>query len=316
MNGTIWVWLGWLGCVGCSIEGPGSGGQGLAGTPYGGSGLPMTTGNPNVIRQAAPWQDFDQGVLAGSLCGVTEDGAVDCPSAAARGIELPVGTFVSVAITGGAEAAGCALGTSGEVVCFDADAGSRLVSESPEGTFIAIAGHSFVYAHACGVAEGGTVRCWGEGIESEPPTDVFQAELSGWQDTWCGLLEHGTISCWGSTGAGSSEVMDGVPDGDWAAVSVGDHYACATSGTDVTCWGDVPGQDAPDEPLAQVRAGELNTCGVRPDGTGVCWGENGWGQLGVPEAEFVDVRPGRGQVCGLRGDGAVECWGMEIGTRP
>ena len=316
MNGTRGMWWVWLGTSACATEPSDTddvepGGEGSAGTPWGDSG-PTSSGDPNVVPQQGPWTDFDKGVLVGVLCGITEDGAIDCPFAGARGMDLPQGDFVSVTISGGAGVAGCALGASGALACFDGLPGSALVTATPEGRFIAVAGHSFIHAHACGVRVDGYVVCWGEGIENDPPDGVFGPELSSWNDTWCGIREEGTLSCWASTGAGSSEVIDGAPEGAWDSVAVGDHYACAMRDTSVTCWGDIPGEDPPDEGLLSVGSGESNTCGVRLDQTGACWGSNGWGQLAVPEGAFTKVLPGREQVCGLRPSGSLECWGLGL----
>ena len=316
MNGTRWMGLLWLGASGCAT-GPSDtdravpGDEGPGGTPWSDAG-PTSSGDPNVVPQQGPWTDFDKAVAVGVLCGITVDGAIDCPLADLRRIDLPDGVFTDVRITGGAGLAGCGLEASGELACFDAIAGSRVVTETPEGRFIAVAGHSFTYAHACGVGEDGHAVCWGEGIESDPPDDVFGPELSGWNNTWCGLLEDQTLSCWETSGAGSAEVIDGAPEGAWDSVVVGDDYACAMRGTSVTCWGDIPGDDPPDESLLSVGPGESNICGVRPDQTGVCWGTNGWGQLAVPEGEFTKILPGREQVCGLRVSGIVECWGLQM----
>ena len=51
-------------------------------------------------------------------------------------------------------------------------------------------------------------------------------------------------------------------------------------------------------------------CGLRPDGSAVCWGDDEWGQASPPEGErFAAVSAGYSHTCGLRTDGSLLCWG-------
>lgn len=61
-----------------------------------------------------------------------------------------------------------------------------------------------------------------------------------------------------------------------------------------------------------VDSGYFVICGVRPDGTLRCWGDNGYGQLNAPPGTFRAVSSGRYHACGLRPDGTVTCWGSNI----
>ncbi len=77
----------------------------------------------------------------------------------------------------------------------------------------------------------------------------------------------------------------------------------------------------PGQPWASLTSGIGHTCGVRSDGTGWCWGENGSGQLGngttidsavpakVGTATWAALTAGASHTCGLRTDGTVWCWG-------
>lgn len=69
-------------------------------------------------------------------------------------------------------------------------------------------------------------------------------------------------------------------------------------------------------PVAKVTAGAHHTCGLRTDGTVVCWGFNSSGQLGTYEGAAVpgltsveQVAAGSGHTCARLTGGTVRCWG-------
>jgi hypothetical protein len=59
-----------------------------------------------------------------------------------------------------------------------------------------------------------------------------------------------------------------------------------------------------------ISSGGNHTCGLREDGSVVCWGNNDDGQPSPPVGEtFEAISSGVAGSCGLRKDGAVMCWG-------
>jgi Regulator of Chromosome Condensation (RCC1) repeat protein len=58
-----------------------------------------------------------------------------------------------------------------------------------------------------------------------------------------------------------------------------------------------------------VSAGGFHSCGLRSDGTLVCWGSNSNGQATPPAGSFTAVSAGAFYGCGLRSDGTLACWG-------
>lgn len=124
-------------------------------------------------------------------------------------------------------------------------------------------------------------------------------------------------------------------------VTVGDRFACATDGQEVTCWGDnsdgqgftppptiieqplVSYLQAPGSPaITSLSAGGDHVCGLRDDGSVVCWGANGAGQLGrgtvgsngppgitVGSPAFSTVSAGGNTTCALDAEGHPWCWG-------
>ena len=67
-----------------------------------------------------------------------------------------------------------------------------------------------------------------------------------------------------------------------------------------------------DARFAQIAAGKHHACGLRADGSVLCWGNNIHGSLNVPVAlTFRRISVGLNFACGLRADGAIACWGSD-----
>jgi len=49
-------------------------------------------------------------------------------------------------------------------------------------------------------------------------------------------------------------------------------------------------------------------CGLRSDGTAVCWGDNSSGQAKVPSGTFVQIAATY-SACGVRSNSTFVCWG-------
>ena len=105
----------------------------------------------------------------------------------------------------------------------------------------------------------------------------------------------------------------------------------------VIIWGSIDGEDviisqysifyatvAPADPysadqagFAAVSAGSYHTCGVKTDGSVVCWGNDSGGESTPPDGSFISVSasgpvPGAHEhSCGVKTDGTVECWGWD-----
>ncbi len=59
--------------------------------------------------------------------------------------------------------------------------------------------------------------------------------------------------------------------------------------------------------LVQPRC--FHSCGVKLDGSVVCWGDNQYGQSSPPAGAFSSVVAGYSHTCGVTFDGGVRCWG-------
>ena len=182
-----------------------------------------------------------------------------------------------------------------------------------------------------------------------PPGERFIAISSGWYHT-CALRANGEPVCWGAAAGVQTPVRGRVdfgqatpPQGErFTAISSGGFHTCGLreDGT-VLCWGAKQGdqtggrggisligfdQASPpvDETFVSVSSGGFHTCGLRENGSVVCWGVDeeehsylGIGQSSPPEdARLVFISSGGYHSCGLREDGGAVCWGPEPSSGP
>ena len=60
----------------------------------------------------------------------------------------------------------------------------------------------------------------------------------------------------------------------------------------------------------QIEAGAWHTCGIKDDGSAICWGSNSYGQTTtVPSGTFTQLSAGGNHTCGIKSDGSAVCWG-------
>ena len=266
-------------------------------------------------------------------CGVWPDGTVECWGDNGEGQATPTaGKFVSV--SAGSEHT-CGVRIEGAVECWGGFAFGK--AEPPKGGFSSgQAGDGYI----CGVRSRDRVVCWGSDedwrgktiSEVVPPAWEFSSVSAGFHHT-CGVMTDGTVVCWGDNGEGQAA----PPAGEFFSVRAGGEHTCGvrTDGT-VECWGGKPtsgdlaelsrviqsigeafGDGDPTPPpiprpdgiFSSISAGVYHTCGVRADGSILCWGENHFGQADAPGGAFSSVSGGLDHTCGVRIDGTVVCWG-------
>ena len=184
---------------------------------------------------------------------------------------------------------------------------------------IAVSGYQ-----TCGVLLDGTPLCWGargvEGDGSEIPDLKFKAISVG--DHVCGLLDNGEAVCWDfkEEGPHTCYVKDyggtycrrdnQPPPVDVATRSEG-MFATAT----ITVLGGYFDQTPPaGERFESLSVGWVHACGLRQNGTAVCWGSNQYGKATPPPGERLkSISSGQSHTCGIRLDGTAICWGKDFG---
>ena len=104
-----------------------------------------------------------------------------------------------------------------------------------------------------------------------------------------------------------------LTDAQFSGVSAGDDYTCGvkTDGS-VVCWGrpfaNVGQLSPPSGSFSSVSAGGNHTCGLKADGSVVCWGANSSGQSSPPSGSFSSISAGASHTCGVKANGSVTCW--------
>ncbi|MGV3710007.1 MAG: Ig-like domain-containing protein [Gemmatimonas sp.] len=155
-------------------------------------------------------------------------------------------------------------------------------------------------------------------------------------------LDRGTITITAES-EGKTAVVSQVVVIKYRSVSAGTSHACnIASGGIVWCWGlngrdgriglaqlgddvqsSVPVMIPGNHRFKQVSTYGRYTCAIRLDGKAFCWGDNGWGAVGIPTSTGFSVTPvevqgglvfkqisaGAEHVCGVAMDSKVYCWG-------
>ena len=92
--------------------------------------------------------------------------------------------------------------------------------------------------------------------------------------------------------------------------------ACEWMGRPHAGGSDESGQASPpeDAQLASISSGINHTCGLRKDGTAVCWGPKPYssdfgGWEAPPDSRLISIDSGSGLTCGVEEGGWVRCWG-------
>ncbi len=125
----------------------------------------------------------------------------------------------------------------------------------------------------------------------------------------CAVLAGGNVSCWGYNGYG--QLGNGNTTEQWRqSLVVTNVTGTLLSGVNAA------------SPGSTVAGGYLHSCAVKTDGSVMCWGYNGYGQLGngstasssvaLPVTAIsgaVAVAAGTYHSCALISTGAVYCWG-------
>jgi alpha-tubulin suppressor-like RCC1 family protein len=203
-----------------------------------------------------------------------------------------------------------------------------LVSNLPESfNFISVGS-----GHQCALTSAGRAYCWGgngagqlgrgdegttQGVSPVVGGLAFSSISAGGGHT-CAITLEGAAYCWGANG--------------YEQLGVGSAVVCDPNSP---CGAPAPLPVVGGRHFVQITTGRNHTCGVTSDGTGYCWGDNGFGQLGDPTVpiqcrgfpdyssclrnsptavagglKFIQLAAGPLHTCGLTTAGKAYCWGL------
>jgi alpha-tubulin suppressor-like RCC1 family protein len=184
-----------------------------------------------------------------------------------------------------------------------------------------------------------------------PLSEIGRGRIAAGLFHSCAVATTGRLSCWGDNRGGQlgngTTNRSAVPvaagaDADWDSVTAGGFFTCGLkkgSGKRF-CWGNNGiGQlgnggindstrplSAGDDGWAQLSAGATHGCGVKTDGTLLCWGDDSQGQIAspnaggsnarsllprevIPQTHWENVSAGTNETCAVKSDHTLWCWG-------
>ena len=202
--------------------------------------------------------------------------------------------------------------------------------------------HSSSSQHICAVMDDGSLYCWGKnrygqiGDGTACTTETYQYGCNGGYgrstpvavslppgrtatavttgERWtCAILDDGSVWCWGYNGGGRLGVGNATETGSWA---YSPQQTLLPSGRTAIA----------------ISAGSEHTCAVLDNNSIVCWGGNGYSQLGystsseshstIPDYAsnvyglatgsigFNSIASGNYHNCAISTDNIAYCWGM------
>ncbi|WP_419854249.1 hypothetical protein [Candidatus Poriferisodalis sp.] len=181
----------------------------------------------------------------------------------------------------------------------------------------------------CGSRSDGSVECWGHDSTGVTyvPSNARVLDVH-WDGTmWCGLRVDHYLICGGWDGGyGHTHVAASVSLSQRAEASIGLSHSCGLLAdrslecivaSSIGTRGPVHDWNVPEGEFTAVAVGGGRSCGLRLDGSPVCWSSDMYGEdedeYGVrspPQgARYSAIALGSRHSCGLRADGTPECWG-------
>jgi hypothetical protein len=135
------------------------------------------------------------------------------------------------------------------------------------------------------------------------------SEVAAGNQTTCGVRIDDVVTCWGATFRNQAN----PPPELLGNIDMGLPSCGLTKARFPSCWGQEDyWQLAPPpmEEFTKVSVGYARVCGLRANGTVLCWWgpEGGTSDPGTPVGTFIDISLGDMSACGLRPNGEAECW--------
>jgi len=220
-------------------------------------------------------------------CALRIDGSVACwGETTDKRLALPaLLRFKQISLSGDVL---CGVQIDGTAFCSGYDDAIRLIFSDARFTHLSID-----YGERCGVTTRGAMACWHPSGGVVWEEDGKYSQVSVYGSDRCALKTDASIECSDRTGFKP-------PPGSFVQISISLYFGCAVRADKaIECWGDggehtwkLPPSNRSDlaamvaNPPAgsytQVVTGLSHACGLKTDGTIVCWGSSGPETKGVP----------------------------------
>ena len=273
----------------------------------------------------------DESVDCGhGVCTRRANGSIACTGARYAGqTRAPEGRFVAIA---SGRAHSCAVREDGGgIACWGAnDAGQ---STPPDGRFRAVVAGG---DSTCAVDLRGAAVCWGAPIAGMPALTQPRA-LAVAPGLACAVTAERAVQCFGDDATNVADLLAGAPaahdvfvrseaidiqevGGGWRCLRR-EHLGDPATGVTGTSWAAPPAITctpfAPVAPDASVRAvGPRNACTIDAEGSVLCTGDDGFGQLAAPPGRYRAIAAGDDHSCALTVEGRAVCWGSYADGAP
>jgi hypothetical protein len=259
------------------------------------------------------WRDL--AVVGDQACAIDSDEALVCWGAASPVTPDASARYADIS---GFFGPACALRTDGALTCWGMEAAGASYGPPSGYDLDAIAIGTQIHV---ALTSDALVLAWGWNTYASTPT------LAGYDGVRAAANYH--EACWidqdGAVDCASPYTSPDNRASPYSDVAVGNGHVCVLREADATafCFGnDYYGQlDEPADAFAALVAGLETTCGLREDGSVVCWGNDDLGATDVPEgvaferlAVGYNANYGGSNFCGVTPEQAIRCWGTGSGA--
>jgi formylglycine-generating enzyme len=167
------------------------------------------------------------------------------------------------------------------------------------------------YDHTCLIKPQGGVVCWGNSDEGQTKSRPGQyASVAASRTFSCGLTTAGFVKCWGCD-KWNSCVSDLTPLPSFVAMGADSRVCGIRPDGTLMCFGNLANtmwDSVPAGRFTEIAVGGEQACAIRTDGTISCWGVPGK-VAEPPSGTFIAIAAGGPHVCAIRSDLSVACWG-------